>query len=732
MRKTGGGPRFWGDESGQAIVFGALTLFMLVLAVVVVYTVGAVVAERIQLQQAADAAATAGAQIEANAISSIAWMNDGMAYIYYNICRYAVDVGIYGTLAELKEVGPPYPDDTTVGVSNVVGKYNEAYARAAAWIPRGETMLDQISKIEAAIALATPILVEMEVYKAAEENGAKRAAMFPKFVMFPDPDSHFILDITKIPGGWEMISDRGDEIIAQTTGPESWWISATQGGRTVEISIDKIGENTFKIVYTDEDGTRTIYIERTPYGDIIVEGDESLMITNNADGSTTITQGGESITYRTTDDGTIEVQQDDEWVPIEMEESVSVEGGAEVRVDNFTNLRIGNAWVTPSSVWIYNVHITLADPISITGRIGNAWISVQENNAVVNGLGTTNADGKWHQWWWYQQPYASDTQTQDRTRHRMTELMEGEQWQYEWVRTGSYLFPDNKQRFVSHALRDNDPVFQDNGTYPSWCTLYEDLEGRRGWFNMGAGRPDSWEDYYQRRLCWHPNEPPDYDGHWIDMATGESVTCPVCRAIDSDGDGRTDVVVTQRDSLNRVGIAGFDSNGVDRQSVNTQKFEMPLVLTEDFFKFGINVGVWSDVTGIVQGLISNPDWGIFAVSSARIGFRDPATGNFTTRFVVSEDRTDWVDNSLQNLYEPTWEFRMVSTRDAILGEDIDVIEENETGANYLYRGMANSTWRDEYYGSVDRGINRKMRRMTSPWDRRFDITSRELEETIRH
>ncbi len=732
MRKTDDGPRFWGDESGQAIVFGVLTLFMLVLTIVVVYNVGAVVAERIQLQQAADAAATAGAQIEANAVSSIAWMNDGMAYIYYNICRYAVDVGIYGTLAELKEVGPPYPGDDVVGTIDSVEKYNEAYARAATWIPRGETMLDQISKIEAAIALATPILVEMEVYRAAEENGAEGATMFPKFVMFPDPDSHFILDIIKIPGGWEMISDRGDEIIAQVIGPESWWISATQGSRTVEMSVDRTGENTFKIVYTDEDGTKTIYIERTPYGDIIVEGDNSLTITQNDDGSTTITQNGESITYRITDDGTLEVKEGNEWVPIENEESVSVEGGPEIRVDNFTSLQVGdNTWVAPNSVWVYNIHITLTDPISITGQMGIASISVQENSAVVNGLSTANADGKWHVWW-HGQPRAGDTQMQDRTRHRMTELMEDQQWQYEWVRTSSYFFPDNKQRFVSHALRDNDPTFQDDGAYPAWCTLYQDQTGRIGWFDMAAGRPNNWEDYYQRRLCWHPNEPPDYDGYWIDLTTGATVTCPVCRAIDSDGDGRTDVVVTQRDSLNRAGNPGFDSNGVDRQSVDTQKFEMPFVLTEAFFKFGINVGVWGNVTDVTRGLISNADWGMFAVSSARIGFRDPATGNFTTRFATSEDRTDWVDNSVQNLYEPTWEFRMVSTRDAILGEDIDVIEENETGANYLYRGMANSTWRDGYYGSVDRGIGRSMRSMTSPRDRRFDITARRFEEVIKH
>ena len=57
------------DQEGQVLVFGALTLFMLVLGIMVVYDVGAVVTRRIQVQQAADAAATAGAQIEANALS---------------------------------------------------------------------------------------------------------------------------------------------------------------------------------------------------------------------------------------------------------------------------------------------------------------------------------------------------------------------------------------------------------------------------------------------------------------------------------------------------------------------------------------------------------------------------------------------------------------------------------------------------------------------------------------
>ena len=37
---------------------------------------------------------------------------------------------------------------------------------------------------------------------------------------------------------------------------------------------------------------------------------------------------------------------------------------------------------------------------------------------------------------------------------------------------------------------------------------------------------------------------------------------------------------------------GFDNTGLDRMSINMTKFQKPLVVTEDFFKFGINVGVW--------------------------------------------------------------------------------------------------------------------------------------------
>ncbi len=716
-----------GRRDGQILVFAAMSLFALVLAGLIVYDVGVVVAEKIRLQHAADAAAMAGAQIEANAVSTIAWLNDGMAYVYYNTCRYAVDVGVYGTLAALKLTGPPFPSDEIVGTSDPVGKYEEAYRKADEWIPRGEEMLQHLSRIEAAIAVITPVLVEMEVYRAAHENGADRATMFPRFVMFPDPASHFVMDILRIEGGWQMTTDSGDRVIAQVTGEESWWISSTLGGETTEISVTRISENWFRIEYTDKDGTKVIYIERTPYGDIISEGDSSTTITHNPDGSTTITSGGQSVTYRVADDGTIEVLQNGQWVPIPKQDSVSVDGGPEVRVDNFINVNVGgHTWVAPNAVWIGNIHVVLTDPIRIDGRLGMAWIGIHEGNAVVNGLSTAHADGQWH--FWYTGEHDSDMAVEDRTRHRMTEIVEGEQWQYEYVKAASYLFPDDPRRFVLHAIRDNDAYFKRTGDYPPWSTLYVDAStGQKGWFDMTLGRPARWDAYYQVRKCWLC-----HGSGKIVNDRGEEEVCPLCHGEDHDGDGASDVMVTQEDSLDLKGMPGFDTDGADRQSVDIRKFQWPLVLTEDFFKFGINVAVWGEPAAVPAGLVGNPDWGLFAVAGAKVGFRDPEDGNFVLKFPSVEDRKTWVEESFFNLYHPAWEFRMVRLSDSIRSEDIESFTDLDRGINYLYKGFAHSNWRSDYMASPDRSVGRRFRNMHSAWGRRFDISDPTLEEVQEH
>lgn len=97
-RFAGGARRLHDDEGGAAMIFAAITLFSLALAVFMVFQVGLVSTDRMQIQSSADAAAYSGAQVEANALNSIGQLNDGMAYVHYATLRYVLDNIVYGTL----------------------------------------------------------------------------------------------------------------------------------------------------------------------------------------------------------------------------------------------------------------------------------------------------------------------------------------------------------------------------------------------------------------------------------------------------------------------------------------------------------------------------------------------------------------------------------------------------------------------------------------------------------
>lgn len=86
------------DEGGAALVFAAITLFSLALLTMMVFQVGLVTTDRMQIQSSADAAAYSGAQVEANSLNAIGQLNDGMTYVHYATLRYVLDNIVYGTL----------------------------------------------------------------------------------------------------------------------------------------------------------------------------------------------------------------------------------------------------------------------------------------------------------------------------------------------------------------------------------------------------------------------------------------------------------------------------------------------------------------------------------------------------------------------------------------------------------------------------------------------------------
>ncbi|MBI4576295.1 MAG: hypothetical protein HY722_08545 [Planctomycetes bacterium] len=181
--------RAWADERGQSLVFGAITAFTLVLFVSLAFHVGRVTASRVRVQNAADASAYAGALVEANGLSAIAWLNDGMAYTYYRLMRYAVDYVVFDTLNGFLECSPP-ADDLIAGgaeVWAVRARYQLARQRYEDWVVspgggdgRGKRWIKRMGRLARGIATLTPAVIREEVWRVAQANGAERVAMLPE------------------------------------------------------------------------------------------------------------------------------------------------------------------------------------------------------------------------------------------------------------------------------------------------------------------------------------------------------------------------------------------------------------------------------------------------------------------------------------------------------------------------------------------------------------------------
>ncbi|MFW6162735.1 MAG: TadE/TadG family type IV pilus assembly protein, partial [Planctomycetota bacterium] len=186
-------------ERGQALVFGALTLFMLACFVIFISDLSMVTSTRIQMQNAADECAYAGSLYEANVVSSVAYLNEAMAWMYYDALRYAVDTTMAGTLANLKRYGDfhdgpnpsnevvyeDYDEDAPGWSGSPVAVYDRAYQRARDHVPEIERTLAMFSRWEWGMALSAAELVTMEVNRVALSHGIDAIAMYPKVDFFP-------------------------------------------------------------------------------------------------------------------------------------------------------------------------------------------------------------------------------------------------------------------------------------------------------------------------------------------------------------------------------------------------------------------------------------------------------------------------------------------------------------------------------------------------------------------
>ncbi|MHC4777486.1 MAG: pilus assembly protein TadG-related protein [Planctomycetota bacterium] len=753
------------EENGQGLLFGVVSLFILCLCTAMVYNLGEVTTTRTRVQTAADSAALAGALVEADIASSIAWMNDGMAHVYYHLMRYAVDVIVYGTLREFKlhhdeggygnhsVLGLPEITDEHLGIPDIESKYDLAYARAEKWIPKGEEWLEKISSIEEGLLIAGPLLMKQEIFRVARACGAEYVTIWPDIDLWGGGDSELTIIIEKLSNGWRLTASNGYSCEVTQIGPERWKIKVNTG---LEVTLGKIKDSPATYEIETNNGTSLRATELPGIGWAVTGTAEGKSIDYRpvptyGDGAYRISSGGGSVVVRPGPNGT-EQYKGGQWVPLQSQDSVNV-GGTEIPINHTGAISAGGADIyLPNRIVLGQTEIVLkSNDVDLYAHIGMAEVRIENDEVVVNRLSNLyHDDGKWRTWVHPGVRYG----TGGTWRHRMTEES-STTWTYEYQKQGPHFTLDSYDRFaVLHAVFDNQAYDADDPESmkrPLWMKWFQPQEGKSLAEDSRSGGESA---YHQSRTCWHPMDercpmhgntcgrlhegklvrPAGY-WHVPDGQGGTRVEpCPCCGVShgmygyyhqlgqDHDGDGKTDVRFYQYDSRPHQGNPANQSNpGRNRndppyQSIALKQVARPKVLREEFFKFQINVGcyVTPQSGDSLQLIFEDPPWGYFAVASARSGFHDVMTGEYRFVFDTFEERDEWIACSA-NLYEPDWQAKMFSSVKNIKEEDLDVLPGVETPVNWIYKGMAwYANWRDEFNAVPNKSVNSSLRRILRP------------------
>lgn len=569
--------------------------------------------------------------------------------------------------------------------------------------------------------------------------------------------------------GWRLWNDEdGLDVTARSIGELRWDIDYELGGRVVSLIVEdeEPNEDWMRINYTETFG------EETEHEQILIDKANNIIFTDSMrlqmeeldDGSTRITrtEDGETTTFRyryvdgemqiyNEDTGEFEVPETAQGPDGEAVESIE-HNGTQIRLQTFQRVQVGSAliWRDRFSIGAFTIHFR--NPVRITSHIYGYGIRVDDDEAVVNGFSTRRANCVWRRAHWHNSDHGSD-----RSRHRMCVVEPELEWIYEWKRDSSHL-----QREIAQGPEVQfDRFSQLHGQKEVEGDAREET-GFDSILNIRTGEPVLGEDgrplYNQERVCWHPHDlecpvfhPPGGDRDWCtpepgkpngryhDLESGARVNCHICSASGDrylDEDGRTTVRASTWNLIDEERLsepADFDNKnfatGDDEQFIpqiaerlqrmpeilesikrrpNTASDLTPLVLTEDFFKFGITVGTWTsgeeasgngqlDLPGADEAF--DTDEGLFAFASARAGFRDPDSGEMIYSFdpgALSDERSEWVESE-QNLYLADWEATLVPLKTQIQNRDLDVDGQDDSGLSYLLRMISSTAWREDFF-----------------------------------
>jgi len=571
-------------EQAQGMVFGAISLFMLAACVGLVHNSGVVISRRIQVQTAADAAAYAGSLTTANIISDVAWMNDGMAYIYYNLMRYAVDVTVYRTVAELgdhnrwlmqdgriverSDYDSPYAHSAefrqlaAAAGGNPVDRYIAAYDRAAEMIPRGERWLRILSDMEHALAIAGKYLVREAVFKTAAEEGndVRAVAMVqttPFGTVFLHPSDVADIDMTVEynPGGnplWSITYNGMPYLEVHKHGPNHWEI-VRPGIQSVDIFRRDDDNWTIKTgnLVTDirrfPDGTLEVTTSGSSYAHLLCMpmGNGMWAVSGQTngvnidykpfrDGGYLLTVNGATAGIRN-NGGVMEQFINGNWVEIPGQGSITV-GGEQIPINFSNHIDLNPPHGVPSLDYPNRINL---GPMSFTlpNRIHFAGTNITMSRDTVKitaqvGNVALVIDGDQDNCITLNGRSTCDPNSANKRGYwvrgiyghdRIETVIPNRKWVYKWRKIRSIFTREDLNRFGYHAVEDTALASHIDNTWTEW-------------FDVGTGRRKSRTSYYQTVPCWHSADIQDSGGadgiigdrDWDGDGEPDENPCPTC------------------------------------------------------------------------------------------------------------------------------------------------------------------------------------------------------------
>ncbi len=719
-------------------------------------------------------------------------------------------------IIDMIEGGEDVPEvQEKVGINRADLAFKQASEDAETWIEAAGSWAESLSRLQHTVAILAPQLAAEAALRTATKQGARYVSQYPASRWFPRDEAYLNVRAENpednwwiIEGGGEMISVRRiscDTALNMATGANrffaecrrAWvmeWARGTESSRhlVVELAPPDGHPNLGQWYWENLNTGDFRNIRQTEEYRVITYGPENVDVVEhdgfraliNTDG----TWPGNTLFVRR-EDGAFETAspppdaepdwepEDDDFSPLppidvtidgvrvtlSVDPVIPLPGRSRIRVLHPASIELRNA---AREVWA-TVHLR-AGRTHLTATINGVGIRVEDDRVRFRRRGqsfyTTDATGRWRsnfdideRYWW---------------RHRLTETSRDLRWLYEYEEEGARLEKEsNILRFAAHYETGGLPAagsdrWASDNTLPAWT--HESRHSPGGWLNVrnaalvqaGADenynyRADSGEEYeidlqgraryHQVRECWEygceRGYVPDEDGNFEE--------CETC-----DGKGYVLVDAAQvtwphENPGRRQGLVAFFS-----------RFS-PLVLSEDFLKHGVTVGVWSPreshfgdragrgrpdrpveyllhdpdagMRGVFEGRRGSPEsrgerlrpeWGYFTVAAARprlmAGEGRPAEpGSMQYGWYFSEgaarsgERERWAGDNMWNLYLLAsgdewshWDAALVPINKQLLDTDIRDIIGAESGTGYLMQRIA--------YGSPG-GLTRTRHRDTPPW-----------------